>query len=379
MEKSLSYASERPPSEGVPNPHVPENATADGNGTAVAEPAVQEGVGGVVPGGEISEGKPRKSGSELFLLGTFALGLIGWIVSTVSQAVVAATISRAPVRILWFAFVIQTILNALILLVILGSTTYNAAYAYGTQISIFAALATTFAVLGVDQNVYSPFSAQQATAAGWLILAIVDLSWIIFFTSPPQSPIFSVVESFAARRQESRQNKVEKIERSTDAFPLSPVHGGGVGSTRRLTRLSRGSAPPQLDQQNPRVTGGDWALYTPPQKSGGRGTITSITSEPKTGTASGRVQSAADVESHVSGSAGPDEALSQGAGSKGPTAQWKAEALFPYKGSESDPNELSFKKGEVLLIFDKSGKWWEAQTRGGKTGIAPSNYLRLIE
>ena len=36
----------------------------------------------------------------------------------------------------------------------------------------------------------------------------------------------------------------------------------------------------------------------------------------------------------------------------------------------TDPNELSFKKGEVLQIFDKSGKWWEAQTRSGKTGSA---------
>jgi len=253
---------------------------------------------------------------------------------------------------LWFGFVIQTILTALVLLVILESSTYNAAYAYGTQISIFAALAAGFAAWGVDLNIYSPLAAQQATGAGWLILAIIDLLWIVFFTSPPQSPVFSIVDSVAAsraRRQEARQNKVEKIQLSTDAFTsrrqesrqnsgdafaLSHLHGGGGEATTGDIRASHGSGPPRLpDQQNPRVTGGDWALYTPPQKSGGRGTITSITSEPKSATASGRVKSAAEESRESgrpgSGSAGPDEALSQNVVAESPKAQWKAEALFP--------------------------------------------------
>jgi SH3 domain len=33
-----------------------------------------------------------------------------------------------------------------------------------------------------------------------------------------------------------------------------------------------------------------------------------------------------------------------------------------------DPNELSFKKGEVLQILDKSGKWWEARKDDGTEG-----------
>jgi hypothetical protein len=87
MEKSYATsASERPPSEGVanPNPHVPENATVDGNGTAVGEGAihVEEGVvaGGVV-GGDVSEVKSRKSGSDRFLLATFALALVSFFPS----------------------------------------------------------------------------------------------------------------------------------------------------------------------------------------------------------------------------------------------------------------------------------------------------------
>jgi len=66
-------------------------------------------------------------------------------------------------------------------------------------------------------------------------------------------------------------------------------------------------------------------------------------------------------------------------------------------GSKDDPNELKFRKGEILFIVDKSGKWWEASTRDGRQGsespftvmslrslsnslvaVAPSNYLRLL-
>jgi len=70
-------------------------------------------------------------------------------------------------------------------------------------------------------------------------------------------------------------------------------------------------------------------------------------------------------------------------------APWRAEALFDCEflfssffndfsgpsfccaedpGAADDPNELSLKKGEHLTIIDKSGKWWEAKTKDGRTG-----------
>ncbi|KAF9459215.1 hypothetical protein BDZ94DRAFT_1054728 [Collybia nuda] len=61
-----------------------------------------------------------------------------------------------------------------------------------------------------------------------------------------------------------------------------------------------------------------------------------------------------------------------------PRAPYKAEALFSYSGISDDPSELSFKKGEVLDVFNKSDQWWEARTADGKQGIAPSNYLKVI-
>lgn len=36
--------------------------------------------------------------------------------------------------------------------------------------------------------------------------------------------------------------------------------------------------------------------------------------------------------------------------------------------SPDDPNEISFSKGEILDIVDKTGKWWQAKRTDGTTG-----------
>ena len=37
-------------------------------------------------------------------------------------------------------------------------------------------------------------------------------------------------------------------------------------------------------------------------------------------------------------------------------------------GSKDDPNELTFKKGQILQVIDKSGKWWLARNKDGRKG-----------
>ena len=55
------------------------------------------------------------------------------------------------------------------------------------QISVFGAVAIVFAVRGVDQGIYDGQGSLQAMAAGWLILAIVDILWVLYFTSEEDS------------------------------------------------------------------------------------------------------------------------------------------------------------------------------------------------
>lgn len=36
--------------------------------------------------------------------------------------------------------------------------------------------------------------------------------------------------------------------------------------------------------------------------------------------------------------------------------------------ASDDPGELAFKKGEILDVLDRSGKWWEARRSDGRSG-----------
>ncbi|KIJ93182.1 hypothetical protein K443DRAFT_684745 [Laccaria amethystina LaAM-08-1] len=47
----------------------------------------------------------------------------------------------------------------------------------------------------------------------------------------------------------------------------------------------------------------------------------------------------------------------------------QARALHDYQASPNDPNELSFKKGDIFDIMDSSGRWWEVEAVDGSTGI----------
>jgi SHO1 osmosensor len=133
--------------------------------------------------------------------------------------------------------VIQTILSAVVFKVVIGSRAYDAAYAYGMQVAILSSIACVFAVMGVDKTIYSANRVFQAIGAGWLILAVLDLLWVIYFTSPPQSLVGRLAMELGdlrvTKKEEESHGKVEKIGRSTDAFAMSPVHAGG--SAQRMS------------------------------------------------------------------------------------------------------------------------------------------------
>ena len=74
-------------------------------------------------------------------------------------------------------------------------------------------------------------TAQKAIGAGWLVTAIIDLLWIIYFTSPPDSHFIlfaSKLTSFSGHVHSHSPKTIEKVLRSQDAFVMSPPNGSNI-------------------------------------------------------------------------------------------------------------------------------------------------------
>lgn len=64
------------------------------------------------------------------------------------------------------------------------------------QLSIFLAVGLVFSVFGIDQGIYSGNGARNAVTAGYFILTIVNLIWLLFFTSEEDSAIYRLLSGF---------------------------------------------------------------------------------------------------------------------------------------------------------------------------------------
>lgn len=51
-------------------------------------------------------------------------------------------------------------------------------------------------------------------------------------------------------------------------------------------------------------------------------------------------------------------------------------ALYPYTSTE--PGDLMFNQGEVVLVVKKEGEWWTGVI-ADRTGIFPSNYVQKAD
>lgn len=69
--------------------------------------------------------------------------------------------------------------------------------------------------------------------------------------------------------------------------------------------------------------------------------------------------------------------MSQEMSENGSGGQLMVKARFNFKQNNED--ELSFSKGEMILVTrQEEGGWWEG-TLNGKTGWFPSNYVREVK
>jgi len=260
------------------------------------------------------------------------------------------------------------------------------------QISVFGAVAIVFAVMGVNQGIFSKSASLDAMAAGWLILAIVDILWVLYFTSEEDSLTFHIFNSLGtggltppSRRRRTRNGGSVHNMTSGNGYATNYA-GGGIGNDPYDTKLGSGAGlggsgvggairsqhsftAGSLDggianRSTGAGTGAGSVHNTPP--GGATGSITADTDGPRSPLMAGI------------GAGSPGGVPASDVASQPENYSYKAKALYAYTASPDDPNEISFAKAEILDIVDKQGKWWQARKTDGTIGIAPSNYLQII-
>lgn len=322
---------------------------------------------------------------------------------------------------LWFAIFLQLFL----ILGVLHTLASDAVSLHRFQIAVFGAIAIVFAVDGVNQGIFSGNSALDAMAAGWLILAIVDILWVIYFTSEEDSLALYLFNTMGtgglsppSRRR--RAGRGSSMHMAGNGYSGS-YGGGGIGSQDMPYDTKVGSGIGMGSGMGMGMgMGGGTAVGSNAARSqaslGQQGGGASVGAATRSLGQTGSIRDGQSVHENVGagsplmsggaagiGSAGgipsPEQpSAGQVAGEQPPEAYvYKAKALYTYTANPDDPNEISFQKGDVLDILDKQGKWWQAKKEDGSVGsefffallaynsssltlilVAPSNYLQVV-
>ncbi|KAG6878171.1 hypothetical protein C0993_011244 [Termitomyces sp. T159_Od127] len=313
----------------------------------------------------------------LFLFTTI-LAIIAWFVAFIGQIVTTARLGHKDVGVLWFAIFLQLFLT----LGVIYTLASDSISMHRFQISVFGSIAIVFAVTGVNQGIFTQIGSLDAMAAGWLILAIVDILWVLYFTSEEDSLSLYIFNSMGTggltppsrRRRTRTQNSVHMA--ASNGYVGNYGSGGGIAShdpyeSKYVGDGAYGSTGPGIKSQNS-FTGGSLNEQT---RSVGNVTAGagSIHNSPLTGAAS---IGGGDTQ-------GPGSPLMAGVGAVGsggtsttqenatpaePAFLYKAKALYAYTASPDDPSEVTFAKGDILDIVDKNGKWWHTRKPDGKIG-----------
>jgi SHO1 osmosensor len=316
----------------------------------------------------------------LFLFTTI-LAIFAWFIAFISQAIATAHFGHDVVGVLWFAIFLQLFL----ILGVLYTLASDSIAMNRFQVSTFGSIAIVFAVIGVDTSIFSGVASRDAMAAGWLILAMVDILWVLYFTSEEDSLALHIFNSMGtggltppSRRRRTMRTQPSVHNMSTNnGYVTNYASGGGI-SHDAVPYDGKPMGGSGIRSQNSFVGGQSMDGGAP--RSIGGGTAPGSINAP-----AGETRSIVGGETGSpligGGNAGVGAGGGPGAGPTDPlpdSYSYKAKALYAYTASPDDPNEISFTKGEVLDIVDKQGKWWQAKKADGTIGIAPSNYLQII-
>lgn len=129
---------------------------------------------------------------------------------------------------------------------------------------MFGAIAIVFAVSGVNAGIFSGIGSLEAMSAGWLILSMVNIIWVLYFTSEEDSLALYVFNSFGtggltppSRRRRTRTTGSVHNMSANNGYAANYSPGAGIGShdvaygsVKGGSGLGVGSAPAAHSQNS---------------------------------------------------------------------------------------------------------------------------------
>ncbi|KAF4610353.1 hypothetical protein G7Y89_g15767 [Cudoniella acicularis] len=285
-----------------------------------------------------------------FALATISIAMLAWFIAFVGSVI--ATAERLdPVfpNYSWFAIAYMLCVIVGVFVVIASDTTQT----YNVAIVGYLACGLVLTSSSVNSTIYSSNGAKEATAAGHILLSMVNIVWIFYFGSTPSAVPRAYLDSFALHKDHRTSQGGRGMT-------------GGYPTGRPDTSVSS-NVPPQM--------------YTSAQL-GGFETSSPVAGFPATGgdrnSSQPRFGNGGVTNSNL-GTSGPLSSEPTAGEVVAPTEYpYRAKAIYSYEANPDDANEISFTKHEILEVSDVSGRWWQAKKENGETGIAPSNYLILL-
>jgi SHO1 osmosensor len=152
---------------------------------------------------------------------------------------------------------------------------------------VFGSVALVFSVFGVNQGIFTNVPAMEAMAAGWLLLAIVNVLWVLYFTSEENSLSLHIFNTFGTGGLTGPgRNGFRPGGRRMTGSHVNMQNGGGMGYTSGMGGPDYGS-PSMMgggmgigggyDTKEPAIGGMDRGQLDTSQRSlGGGGSINSV-------------------------------------------------------------------------------------------------------
>ncbi|RDA95264.1 hypothetical protein CP533_3547 [Ophiocordyceps camponoti-saundersi (nom. inval.)] len=277
-----------------------------------------------------------------FALATLSISMLAWLITFISCII--SQVQPAPrdetsfPPFAWWAVVYSFFLIGGIFVVIAS----DAVHTYHVAITGYLAGGMVLVTSGVNSLVYSKSGAREAAAAGFILLSMVVIVWILYFGSTPSATPRAFIDSFALAKESS-------------AMQGQPMNAYGLGRPE----TSNSVQPPQM--------------YTSAQLNGFENSspIGNVSQVNGGRNSTGPAGYSSTTQQHHTKSHDVEVVA--------PTEYpYQAKAIYSYEANPDDANEITFVKHEILEVSDVSGRWWQARKQNGEIGIAPSNYLILL-